>query len=75
SQLTYQGISIAPELAIGDGASRFWNTVTKYWPTTRHQCCWVHKTANVLDKVLKYVQPRMKETLHDIWMVEIQQEA
>lgn len=75
SQLTSQGISVAPELAIGDGALGFWNAVTKHWPTTRHQRCWVHKTANVLNKVPKSVQPRMKESLHDIWMAETRQNA
>ena len=75
SQLTSQGISVAPELAIGDGALGFWNAVTKHWPTTRHQRCWVHKTANVLNKVPKSVQPRMKESLQDIWMAETRQNA
>jgi putative transposase len=46
SQLTAQGMKIAPELAIGDGALGFWNAVTKHWPSTRHQRCWVHKTGN-----------------------------
>ncbi|PCS22503.1 Mobile element protein [Candidatus Enterovibrio escicola] len=42
---------------------------------TRHQHCWTQKTANTLNKVPKSVQPRMKETLHDIWMTETQQEV
>ena len=63
TQLQSQGMTIAPELAIGDGALGFWNAVTKFWPTTRHQRCWVHKTANILNKVPKSVQPRMKESL------------
>ncbi|PCS21796.1 Transposase [Candidatus Enterovibrio escicola] len=42
--------------------------MTKHWSTTRHQRCWVHKMGNVLNKVPKSVQPRMKKTLHDIWM-------
>ena len=37
-------------------------------PTTREQRCWVHKTANVLDKLPKRLQPEAKEKLHDIWM-------
>ena len=68
-------MTIAPELAIGDGALGFWNAVTKFWPTTRHQRCWVHKTANILNKVPKSVQPRMKESLQDIWMAETRDEA
>lgn len=75
NQLTSQGLAIEPKLAIGDGALGFWNAVTKLWPTTKQQRCWVHKTANVLNKVPKSVQPRMKESLHDIWMAETQDDA
>lgn len=75
SQLTSQGLTLEPKLAIGDGALGFWNAVTKHWPTTKQQRCWVHKTANVLNKVPKSVQPRMKESLHDIWMAETQEDA
>ena len=75
TQLKSQGMTTAPELAIGDGALGFWNAVTKFWPTTRHQRCWVHKTANILNKVPKSVQPRMKESLQDIWMAETRDEA
>ena len=75
SQLTSQGMSIAPELAIGDGALGFWNAITKHWPSTKHQRCWVHKTANILSKVPKSVQPKMKESLHDIWMAETRDDA
>ena len=74
-QLKSQGMTIAPELAIGDGALGFWNAATKFWPRTRHQRCWVHKTANILNKVAKSVQPRMKESLQDIWMAETRDEA
>ncbi|PCS21107.1 Mobile element protein [Candidatus Enterovibrio escicola] len=53
---------------MGDGAFDFWNAVIKHWPTTHHQHCWIHKTVNVLNKVLKSVQSRIEEMLHDIWM-------
>jgi transposase-like protein len=69
-QLESQGLSIPPKLAIGDGALGFWKAVAKKWPTTRTQRCWVHKTANVLNKVPKPMQPKIKEALHDIWMAE-----
>ena len=39
------------------------------------QRCWVHKTANVLNKVPKAVQPKLKAALHDIWMAETRQAA
>jgi len=74
-QLEDQGLQIPPELAIGDGALGFWKAMTKKWPTTKHQRCWVHKTANVLNKVPKAMQPKIKEALHDIWMAETRQNA
>lgn len=75
NQLQFQGLTIAPKLAIGDGALGFWNAVTKVWPTTKHQRCWVHKIANVLNKVPKSMQPKMKAHLQDIWMAESKESA
>jgi transposase-like protein len=74
-QLETQGFQIPPNLAIGDGALGFWKAVAKKWPETATQRCWVHKTANVLNKVAKSVQPRLKEALQDIWMAETRDEA
>lgn len=70
-----RGLTIAPKLAIGDGALGFWNALSKVYPQTRHQRCWVHKTANVLNKLPKSVQPKAKEALHQIWMAETREEA
>ena len=55
--LKARGLAIAPELATGDGALGFWKALEEVLPTTRHQRCAVHKTANVLDKLPKSVQP------------------
>lgn len=74
-QLKSQGLEHAPKLAIGDGALGFWNAISKFWPATAHQRCWVHKTANVLNKVPKSVQPKVKEALQDIWMAETRRDA
>ena len=63
-----QGLAQAPELAVGDGAMGFWKALCKTYPQTRHQRCWVHKTANVLNKLPKTVQPKVKQALHEIWM-------
>ena len=65
--LKAKGLSHAPELAIGDGALGFWKALEKVFPGTRVQRCTVHKTANILNKVPKSVQPQMKRMLHDIW--------
>jgi putative transposase len=67
-QLCEQGVTVPPEVAVGDGALGFWKDITKHWPATMHQRCWVHNTANVLNKVPKAMQPKVKENLHDIWM-------
>lgn len=74
-QLQSQGLSIPPKLVIGDGALGLWNAVKKHWPTADHQRCWVHKTANVLNKVPKAIQPKLKEALQDIWMAETREQA
>lgn len=61
-----RGLSIAPEIAVGDGARGFWKALNEVWPSTRHQRCWVHKTANGLNKVPKSVQGTMKVDLREI---------
>ena len=65
-----RGLTIDPQLATGDGRLGFWAAVRKVFPKTREQRCWVHKTANVLNKLPKGVQPKAKAMLHDIWMAE-----
>jgi len=70
-----RGLEIAPELATADGALGFWKALPKVWPTTRGQRCWVHKTANVLDKLPKGQQPQAKKMLCDIYMSPTKAEA
>jgi len=55
----------APRVATGDGALGFWSAMRDVWPTTREERCWVHKIANVLDKLPKSIQPKAKEKLHE----------
>jgi putative transposase len=61
-----RGLAIAPEIAVGDGALGFWRALDELYPGTRHQRCWLHKTANVLNKVPKSVQRAMKADLREI---------
>jgi putative transposase len=56
----------APVVAVGDGALGFWNAVGEVFPETREQRCWVHKIANVLDKLPKSLQPKAKAALHEM---------
>jgi putative transposase len=64
--LKARGLSVAPEIATGDGAMGFWKALDEIFPGTKHQRCWVHKIANVLNKVPKSVQANMKADLREI---------
>jgi len=64
-----------PKLAVGDGALGFWKALSKVFPDTRHQRCRVHKTANVLDKLPKSVQPKVKSALHEIYLADTRDNA
>lgn len=68
--LKQRGLTIEPKLAVGDGALGFWAAVRKIFPGIKEQRCWVHKTANVLNKMPKSVQPKAKGDLHEIWQAE-----
>jgi transposase-like protein len=68
ADLKARGLAIAPELATGDGALGFWTALEAVFPATRHQRCWVHKAANVPDKMPRSVQPAAKADLREIWM-------
>ena len=70
-----RGLAVDAKLATADGALGFWKALPQVWPTTRTQRCWVHKTANVLDKMAKKVQPGAKERLHEIWMAPTRADA
>jgi transposase-like protein len=64
--LKARGLSVAPRIAVGDGALGFWKALEELFPSTRHQRCWQHKVLNVLNKVPKSVQPNMKADLREI---------
>ncbi|MFN2151857.1 MAG: IS256 family transposase [Anaerolineales bacterium] len=70
-----RGLKSGPELAIGDGALGFWKALSKVYDGTRWQRCWVHKTANVLNKLPKSLQAKAKAKLHEIWMAPEKDEA
>jgi putative transposase len=73
--LKERGLKLAPNLAVGDGALGFWAALEEIFPATRHQRCWVHKTANVLNYLPKSLQARAKAGLHDIWMADTKANA
>ena len=73
--LRARGLTQGPKLAVGDGALGFWKALGTLYPETEHQRCWVHKSANVLEKRPKSVQPKVKAALHEIWMAETREDA
>jgi len=73
--LRRRGLKVPPELAIGDGALGFWKALAKVYGKTRRQRCWVHKTANILNKLPKSMQAKAKEKIHQIWMAPDKVEA
>jgi len=73
--LKKRGLTEAPKIATGDGSLGFWLALAQVFPSTKHQRCWVHKTANVLDKLPKSQQPKAKADLHEIWMSATKEDA
>ena len=73
--LKRRGLTMPPEIAVADGALGFWKAVGEVWPTTREQRCWVHKTANILNKMPKSLHTKAKRALQEIWMAETKKDA
>jgi putative transposase len=65
----------APVLAVGDSALGFWKAIRDVWPETREQRCWVHRIANVLDKLPKRLHAKAKMALHEIMRAETRKAA
>jgi transposase-like protein len=70
-----RGLAIPPQLAVGDGALGFWAALAEVYPTAREQRCWVHKTANVLNRLPKSLHAKAKADLHAVWMAPTRAEA
>jgi len=64
-----------PKLFIGDGALGFWGAAAEVYPESRNQRCWVHKTANILDKLPKNLQPKAKTMIHEMYLAETKADA
>jgi putative transposase len=73
--LKRRGLQVSPKLCVGDGALGFWAALPEVFSEAREQRCWVHKTANVLDKMPKKVQPAAKRLIHEIYMAETKKDA
>ena len=68
SDLKRRGVIIRPRLAIGDGALGFWAAIEEEYPGIDQQRCWVHKMANILDKLPKKIQPSAKRLINQMYM-------
>jgi transposase-like protein len=73
--LKARGLRMGPKLATGDGGLGFWAALEEVYGTTRQQRCWVHKTANILDKMPKSVQTQAKRKIHEIYLAETKELA
>lgn len=73
--LKRRGLEQGPEVAVGDGALGFWAALAEVFPKSRRQRCWVHKTANVLDKMPKSLHKGAKSMLHQIYLAATKEEA
>jgi transposase-like protein len=74
-ELKRRGLVDGPELAIGDGSLGFWAALAEEFPKTKTQICWVHKTANVLDKMPSSLQGKAKKMIHDIYLAPTKMDA
>ena len=73
--LKKRGLQEMPKLAIGDGGLGFWAALAEIFPQTRRQRCWVHKTANILDKLPKSIQPKAKSLIHEMYQAQTKKQA
>ena len=73
--LKRRGLTVPPQLAVGDGSLGFWKALWEVYGPVRQQRCWVHKTANVLGKLPKAIQKQAKHRLQQIWMAETKEHA
>jgi putative transposase len=73
--LRHRGLEIGPELAVGDGNLGFWKALRQVYGAAREQRCWVHKAANILNKLPQGLQAKAKQHLQAIWMAETREAA
>jgi putative transposase len=73
--LKRRGLDLDPSLATGDGSLGFWAALAEIYPDTKRQRCWVHKTANILDKMPKSIQPKAKSIIHEMYMASTKEKA
>jgi putative transposase len=73
--LSRRGLKDGPKLAVGDGALGFWAALREMFPQAQEQRCWIHKTANVLDKMPKSLQAKAKSMIHEMYLAPTRKDA
>jgi putative transposase len=73
--LQRRGLTHASDLAIGDGALGFCHALREVFGTTKEQCCWFHKSGNVLNQMPKSIQAKAKGHLRGSWQAETRVDA
>ncbi len=75
ADLKRRGLKMGPKLSIGDGGLGFWKALSEEFPESRRQRCWVHKTANIADKMPKSIQSKAKAMIQDMYMAPTKDDA
>lgn len=73
--LKRRGLKAGAKLATADGALGFWAALEEEFGETDQQLCWVHKMANVLDKLPDSLQTKAKRMLENIFLAPTKNEA
>jgi len=73
--LKARGVASGPAMAVGDGGLGFWAAMAEEYSATREQRCWVHKTANVLDKLPRTLQPTARDKIHQMYLAPTRKAA
>jgi putative transposase len=74
-QLKRLGLTVVPKLDTGDGSLGFWIALQEEYGPVVQQRCWVHKTANILDKMPKSVQGKAKQLIHEMYLAPTPQSS
>jgi len=73
--LKARGLAAPPELAVGDGALGFRKAMDEAFPGSRHQRCWLHTVANVLNHFPPSLQLAVTADLREVSHAETRASA
>jgi putative transposase len=60
---------------LATGSLGFWIALQEEYGPIAQQRCWVHKTANILDKMPKSVQGEAKQLIHEMYLAPTRKAA